>query len=232
MAIASAALTLAVMSGLVAGASAAISSSVGASARRVPCRAKRGTTTIAHSPRARIFSDAHTGNDYACLYSNGHPRYLSPTEHWEYEMVRFAGPYVAFVGIAEAANTEIGVMNMRTGDIHRFHEDEEVTPVSLPPSECPSAVPNCKAVCPVVGSLVLKRDGSLAWIAVDFPPPSQGQGVFCGGEVPPTTEVRRDDRRGLQVIGSGSGIAPRSLRLSGSTLTWKNEGSTASSNLL
>jgi hypothetical protein len=188
--------------------------------------------TIAHSRRARIFADVLTGNDYACLYSNGHPRYLSTTEHWEYRMVRFAGPYVAFVGIAEAANIEIGVMNMRTGHIRRFHEDEEVTPVSLPPSQCPSAVPNCKAVCPVVDSLVLKSDGALAWIAVDFPPPAQGPGVFCGSETPPTTEVRRHDRRGLQVIGVGSGIAPKSLRLSGSTLTWANEGKIVSSSLL
>lgn len=209
----------------------AASAPASAASRRVPCRPKRGTTTIAHSAKARIFSDARTGNDYACLYSNGHPRFLSTTEHWEYEMVRFAGPYVAFVGIAEAANTEVGVMNMRTGRVRDFREDEEVAPVKLQPSQCPSAVPNCSAVCPQVDSLVLKSDGAVAWIAVNFPPPTSSSG-FCGNEVPPITEVRRHDRRGLRVIGTGSGIVASSLRLSGSTLTWRSEGATLSSNLL
>lgn len=199
----------------------------------VPCRPARGTHTIAHSAHARIFSDARTGEDYACLYSNGHPRPLSTIEHWEYELARFAGPYVAFVGIAEAANSYIGVMNMRTGHIRKFHEDEEVAPVEEPPSECPSAVPHCAALCPTVDSLVLKGDGALAWIAVNFPAPSTpASGPSCGGATAPVTEVRRYDRRGLDVVAAGSGIAPSSLRLSGSTLTFSDEGRTVSTTLL
>jgi hypothetical protein len=146
--------------------------------------------------------------------------------------VRFAGPFVAFVGIAEGANTELGVMNMRTGRVRDFHEDEVVAPVKLPPSQCPSAIPNCSAVAPQVDSLVLKSDGAVGWIAVNFPPPPGASGPSSTNEVPSVTEVRRDDRRGLQVIGSGPGVAPKSLRLSGTILTWISEGSAITSSLL
>jgi hypothetical protein len=203
-----------------------------AAARRIPCRPAAGTTTIAHSTKARIFSDPKTGDDYACLYSNGHARFLSSTEHWEYPLARFAGDFVAFVAFAEGVNREIGVMNMRTGHVRDFGEAEEVAPIKLAPSECPSAVPNCSAVCQQVESLVLKSDGALAWIAVNFPPRSSKPGVFCGNSFPPVTEVRRDDRHGLRVIGEGDGILPSSLRLTGSTLLWIDEGNTVAAALL
>lgn len=217
-----------------AGVSTASASLAARATRRahVPCRPAKGTTTIAHSAKARIFTDARTGNYYACLYKNGHPRVLSTIEHWEYEMVRFSGKYVAFVAFAESSNAYVGVLNMSTGRRHRFHEDEEVAPIKLAPGQCPSADPNCNAVCPQVDSLVLKSDGGVAWIAVNFPAPSPSTGVSCGNETPPVTEVRRYDSRGLEVIGQGAGIEPASLRLHGSTLTWIDEGMSATASLL
>jgi len=191
---------------------------------RVPCRPAAGTKTLAHTAKARIFADEKTGYYYACLYKNGHPRVISTIEHWEYELIRFSGDYAAFVAFAEASNYYIGVMNMTNGHIRKFDDGEEVTPVKPPPSQCPSALPNCTVVCPVVYSLVLKPDGAAAWIAVDFPPPSPSTGLSCGNEIAPVTEVRRYDRRGLQVIGQGAGIEPKSLRLRGSTLSWVDEG--------
>jgi hypothetical protein len=199
---------------------------------RVPCRPAKGTTTIAHSAKARIFTDEKTGNYYACLYKNGHPRVLSTIEHWEYEMVRFSGKYVAFVAFAESSNAYVGVLNMSTGHHHNFHEGEEVAPIKPPPGQCPSADPNCEVVCPQVDALVLKSDGAVAWIAVNFPAPSPSTGVSCGNEIPPVTEVRRYDSRGLRVIGQGAGIEPTSLRLHGSTLTWVDEGMSATASLL
>ncbi len=204
---------------------------VASAARRVPCRQARGTTTIAHSARARIFSDEHTGDDYACLYSSGRARFLSTTEHWEYRLVRFSGRYVAFVAFAESANAYVGVMNLSTGRVRRFREYEEVAPIKAPPDECPSAVPNCSVVCPQVDSLVLKPDGAVAWIAVNFPAPSTPD-TSCGTQIAPVTEVRRHDPRGLEVIATGAGILPSSLRLAGAALSFSDDGHTVTSTLL
>lgn len=198
---------------------------------RVPCRASAHTTTIAHSAKARLFADARTGYYYACLYSSGRPRRISTIEHWEYELVRFAGPYIAFVSFAEGSNAGIGVVNLRTGRRLDIREDEEVAPVEPPPQQCPSADPKCRVVCPAVDSLVLKPDGAVAWVGVDFPAPPPSRGPSCGTEIEQTTEVRRDDSHGLAVVASGNGIAPASLRLSGSTLSWRDEGKEATSTL-
>jgi hypothetical protein len=215
-----------------AGGGSSAAAQIASAAAHVPCRPARGTTTIAHSTRARIFSDERTGDDYACLYSNGHARFLSTIEHWEYQLVRFRGRYVAFVAFAEGANAYVGVMNLSTGRARRFREYEEVAPIKAPPDECPSAVPNCSVVCPQVDSLVLKPDGAVAWIAVNFAAPSPTMGASCGTQIAPVTEVRRHDQRGLDVIATGAGIVPRSLRLAGSTLTFTDDERTVTSTLL
>jgi hypothetical protein len=200
--------------------------------KRVPCRPARGTRTIAHNSHARVFSDERTGEDYACLYSDGRARFLSTTEHWEYRLVRFSGRYVAFVASAESANAYIGVMNLSTGRVQRFHEYEEVAPIKAAPGECPSAVPDCSVVCPEVYSLVLKPDGAVAWIAVNFPAASPSTGPSCGGQIAPVIEVRRHDRRGLDVIATGAGIVPSSLRLARTTLSFTDEARTLTSTLI
>lgn len=204
---------------------------IASDARHVPCRPARGTETIAHNSRARIFSDERTGDDYACLYSNGQARVLSPSEHWEYHRVHFSGRYVAFVAFAEGANAYVGVMNLSTGRVRRFREYEEVAPVKAPPNECPSGVPNCSVVCPQVDSLVLKPDGAIAWIAVNFHAPSPTD-PSCGTGIAPVIEVRRHDQRGLDVIATGAGIVPGSLRLAGATLSFSDGGHTVTATLL
>jgi hypothetical protein len=169
---------------------------------RIPCRPAHGTRTIAHSRNARLFEDFANGNDYACLYSNGHPRYLSTTEHYEYPLVRFAGPYVAFEPKIEAVPGDVGVMNMRTG---RRHTYAAVRPIE-------------NKICAEVDSLVLKPDGAVAWIGTNFLSP------LCSHPPGPAIEVRAHDRGGLRVLDSGVTIAARSLRLSGSLLRWKHGG--------
>ena len=178
---------------------------------RIPCRSAPGTTTIAHSTTTRIFEDERDGNDYACLYSDGHAHYLSSSEHYEYRLVRFAGSYVAFVQNIEAVDDHVGVMNLRTG---RVGNDQEVRPID-------------NAVCPQVDSLVLKSDGAVAWIATNF----LAEG-FCENPPGPAIEVRRHDRRGLRVVDHGTGIVPTSLHLSGSLLRWVDAGHVRSATLL
>jgi hypothetical protein len=72
-----------------------------------------------------------------------------------------------------------------------------------------------------VGSLALKRDGALAWIGVGTSIGAHGKDV----------EVRRDDRLGLALLDSGAAIAGGSLRLHGSTVTWKHGASKRSATL-
>jgi hypothetical protein len=165
---------------------------------RVPCRPGPGTTTIAHSKKARIFEDTRNENDYACLYSNGHPRLLSPSEHYGYPIVRFAGPYVAYVPTTEGSQGEVTVMNLRNGHKHSYQSEQPYEQVNL---------------CGEVVSLVLKSDGAVAWTARNF-------GERCPHAPAATVEVRVHDRHGLRVLESDAAIVPSSLHLSHSTLSW------------
>jgi len=191
-------------------------------AAKVTCRPGSGTGTIAHSKTARIFEDSATGNDYACSYSSGRTYYLSSSEHYTYPLVRFAGPYVAFVMSIEVNEDHIGVMNLSTGRLHNY---AEVSPIKEAGSEC-SGTPVCYVTCPEVGSLALKSDGSVAWIATNF------LGGNCISPPGPVIEVRCHDRRGTVVVASGTGIDPTSLRLSGSLLRWKDAGASKSASIL
>jgi hypothetical protein len=175
----------------------------------IPCRPGPGTTTIAHSRNARIFEDHHNENDYACLYSNGHPRLLSPSEHYGYPIVRFAGPYVAYVPTTRSAREgNIWVMNLRTGHKHSYVEVQAIE----------------NGICGEAVSLVLKSDGAIAWIARNY---LEG----CPSSPPATVEVRVHDRHGLRILESAPGIVPSSLRLSGSTVSWMNGASTHTATL-
>jgi hypothetical protein len=63
-----------------------------------------------------------------------------------------------------------------------------------------------------VGSLVLKADGAAAWIATSH-------------SIGPPTFVRhlaRLDNRGFKVLDSGRAPAARSLKLRGSTISWRH----------
>jgi hypothetical protein len=178
---------------------------------RIPCRPASGTTTIARSTRARIFEDQRDGNDYVCLYSDGHAHYLSSSEHYEYRLVRFAGSYVAYVQNVEGVDDHVGVMDLRMGRMGNY---QEVRPID-------------NAVCPQVDSLVLKSDGAVAWIATNF----LAEG-FCENPPGPAIEVRLHDRHGLRVVDSGTGIIPTSLHLSDSMLRWVDAGHVRSATLL
>ncbi len=72
-----------------------------------------------------------------------------------------------------------------------------------------------------VSSIVVKRDGAVAWIAK----------VSSIGHPSALFEVHRDDRQAHDLLDSGPGIAPRSLRLHGSTITWTDAGKTRSATL-
>ncbi len=212
------ALLAAVVAGLAVATGAAHAAAVPARrAARIPCRPAPGTTTIAQSRRARVFSDDRNGNDYACLYSDGRARYLSSSEHYEYRLVRFAGAYVAFVVNVEASDDHVGVMNLRTGRLQSLQAVSPTAQTGL--AQCPIAtLPICYVVGLQVDALVLKATGAAAWIATN--------------SATPTIEVRRHDRRGLRILDHGTAILPSSLRLSGSALHWTDAGTERTATLL
>ncbi|MGA2322200.1 MAG: hypothetical protein ABSG95_15940 [Solirubrobacteraceae bacterium] len=76
------------------------------------------------------------------------------------------------------------------------------------------ATPIENSVCYGVGSLALKTDGAIAWIGTNF------LGFACMSPPGPEIEVRRHDRRGLRILGSGSKIVPGSLHLLKGVLSW------------
>jgi hypothetical protein len=72
-----------------------------------------------------------------------------------------------------------------------------------------------------VDSLVVKRNGSDAWIAV----------ANSLGTHQTSTEVHADSTDGFALLDAGSEINPSSLRLDGSKLTWRHGGSKRSATL-
>jgi hypothetical protein len=74
----------------------------------------------------------------------------------------------------------------------------------------------------IVESLVVKSDGAIAWISRTFSIIGRGSTQL---------EVQRADARGQAVLDSGRSIRSRSLRLRGSTLTWRDAAGTRSASL-
>jgi hypothetical protein len=128
---------------------------------------------------------------------------------------RLAGPVVAYEEYAfnapeapvETATNVIFVRNLRTGRVlHRLP-----TGPSTPPNEIGDG--------PVLG-LVVKSDGAVAWIT---------GGTVEGVKM---SVIHAVDRSGNRVVASGTGIDRDSLRLRGSTLSWTQNGTLASTSLM
>lgn len=73
-----------------------------------------------------------------------------------------------------------------------------------------------------VGSVVVKPGGAVAWIG-------EAQSIIRHGTM--VVEVHRADRHGQAELDQGAGIAPGSLRLNGSRLTWTHSGRQRSTTL-
>lgn len=184
-----------------AGSPAAARQGLQARVARIRCRPTSDSVTIAQGSAARLFTGAD-GNDYACLYSVGRAFYLSGAEHYDYQLVHFSGPYVAYVQNIEASDDNVGEMDLRNGRLRTF---EIATPIN-------------NSVCYGVGSLALKADGAIAWIGTNF------LGFACISPPGPEIEVRRHDCRGLSILDRGGRIVPGSLQLFKGVLSWTDGG--------
>lgn len=73
-----------------------------------------------------------------------------------------------------------------------------------------------------VESLVVKSEGSAAWVAED---------QFVSGTGPRYYELNAVDKNGTRTVAAGTAIAPHSLALAGSTIYWLQEGRAMSATL-
>jgi hypothetical protein len=169
--------------------------------------------TLAADTRARVYESAN--NVYGCAIG-GTRSYLLGASARSIREGR-AGP-IALAGVAVAygytvygvdtLSTEVVVRSLRTGrELHR-----------APATTRPVGPEFFQAVA----AIVVKPDGAVAWIG-------EAGSVISGRAR--QVEVDRADHRGVAMIDSGGGIDNRSLRLRGSTVTWRDHGRTRSARL-
>jgi hypothetical protein len=98
------------------------------------------------------------------------------------------------------------VRNLRTGQtLHR---------VPTGNLEEPNPNPYSAGIGPAL-AIVVKNDGSVAWIAEDF---------YLSENKPTYYQIHAIDKTGSRVLAEGTDIAPRSLALAGGTLYWTQGG--------
>lgn len=168
--------------------------------------------TLAQSASARAYT--LNGEVYACAIPNGVVRHLGSASVCvgtkRAAPVAVDGGFVAYAlescGI-DTGSSQVIVMRARTGK--RLHADPATTEPTGPESY------------ETVQSLVVKRNGSDAWIAV----------ANSLGTHKTMTEVHAHGTGGFVLLDSGSAINPSSLRLAGSTLRWRHGSRKHSSRL-
>ncbi|HEX4283278.1 MAG TPA: hypothetical protein VHZ27_21095 [Solirubrobacteraceae bacterium] len=163
--------------------------------------------TLAASARARVYQ---VGSEvYGCAASGRGSFRLGNATHTIRELR--AGPVAVAGDLAAYGLTSFGIDTVRAQVVVRRLTDGARL----------QAFPATKAVgaesFESVGSVVVKPDGAVAWIAHESSIGARGQ----------TTEVQSARAGGSNVVvASGSGIDPSSLRLRGSTLSWRDAGVT------
>jgi len=143
---------------------------------------------------------------YACLFSTN--KRVPLGRNWDDERIelpRLTEPYVAYVSIGcglAGCSPSIMVRDLRDGRLLRNHLEPsfETQPERTPARN--------------VTSLVLKANGSVAWIVDRL--------AFMG--LPHSIDVVAVDSTGRRVLDSGLDVDPTSLALTGSTLTWRKGG--------
>jgi hypothetical protein len=151
----------------------------------------KGSTTVAQDKAGRFFrigSSPLSGPWYVCAFQQGTPRRLSGFKNPDASRpvgpsARVAGRYVAFF-LCCVGGSAVDVVDMVTGHPAFFERSFLATS----------------------NGLVLKPDGSVAWIASGF-------------------KVIRHDSTGTAVVDSGPGIDRHSLAAGGAWLYWTNAGS-------
>jgi hypothetical protein len=130
------------------------------------------------------------------------------------------GPVAVAGDIAAYGLTQFGVDTVAANVVVRRLTDNRLVR-SMPATSAPLRPEFVQSV----GSLVVKGDGAVAWIAT--------AGSIIGEQVQ-ETEVHSADARGVVLLSSGqpsAAIDPASLRLRGSTVMWAQAGRSRSATL-
>lgn len=171
------------------------------------CRAK-ASTTIVRNALARVYVQVRRGakRHYLCTYRSGRKLLLDPPAEGvdidEVDRFRLNGRFLAYqrthVYFRAGTSFTIEVRDVRT---RRRTRSVNATPDEGGSMSSPGDG---------VRDLVVTRRAALAWIA---------KNPYAAG---PRLQVRRADTTGETLLDSGDEIAPSSLKLSGSTVRWRN----------
>jgi hypothetical protein len=179
------------------------------------CRSQRAKGDVRNSggrvfQQLRLLNDEFYPHSYACLFSEN--KRIELGRNWDDESIELphlTAPYAGYESIecgVGSCFSVITVRDLRDGSVLR---NAAVSPAPVPGQPAPAE------------SLVLKANGSVAWI-VD-------RAAFMGS--PRSIDVVAEDTAGRRILDSGLDIDPQSLALTGSTLTWQKGGTTRSATL-
>ena len=180
----------------------------------------RGSATIAQDAVGRFYSRTFTDRTaglprtrwYVCAFKHGTSRvvYRSTTNGRAGSPVplgksaRVSGRYAAFLVTGGSNPCGVGFFSVQVDDLVTGHAMFRTRPVHPP-----AFSDLCEA------SLVLKANGSVAWIAPGPRPPGR-HGTGSGS----IWYVKRHDSTGTATVDAGEGIDPHSLAAGGSWLYW------------
>ena len=167
--------------------------------------------TLAVSPQARVYSS--NGQVYGCAVAAGHSyrlgaggRSIRQSRVGAIAVAgRNAGYGLSNFGV-DTVSAQVVVRNLLNGKI--IHNAVATSRILVESFQS-------------IDSVVIKTDGAVAWI-------SEVGSVISHNRY---LEVHRLDGRGQALLASGGGIVSRSLRLHGSTLTWRDGSVTRSASL-
>jgi hypothetical protein len=167
--------------------------------------------TLAVSPQARVYLSS--GQVYGCAIATGQSYHLGAGQHSFREgrvgVIAVAGRYAGYgltsFGV-DMVSAQVIVRSLANGNV--LHQAAATSRVLVESFQS-------------IDSIVLKPDGAVAWI-------SQVGSVISHGRY---LEVHRLDSRGQGLLDSGAGIVSRSLRLHGSTVTWRDGSNARSASL-
>jgi hypothetical protein len=127
-----------------------------------------------------------------------------------------AGTVVAYESFltADVDRWYVVIRDLRSGRVLRH----------LPTGALLKPSPGNAGVGPVV-ALVVKPNGSVAWIARDY---ERSMRPTAESEELPYYDVYAADKSGTRLLASGLDVSPSSLALGGSTLYWTQGGKAAS----
>ena len=193
------------------------SSSRLASPRPAPARhcGPAGATTLAASSQARVY--AWRGGVFGCSFAHRRSFRLGSTER---SLREDAVSPVALAGSDAAyGRSNFGIDTVMSAvAVTRLTDGKQLADFAATSIGRPEGVQS-------VASVVVKRDGAVAWIGTDHSLVARGRDVVevhaVDAAALPMPSVPPSPTAG-RLLDSGPQVAPGSLRLHGSTLTWKH----------